>query len=406
VLGCNYRNATVTLAASASGQKAFVYLVTFYTLSPSNASALPSALMAALPSLNISAPGTIAFWLAQPSGGALAAVQGVVSGWGSLSPPARPPPSQPSTALIGWACTCTNGYSGLACTIPPLRPPHPPPIASWNKVDNAEVIAIDIPYGIYASNQAFYREAFIVAMASVSGLALSSVYPTNFQRSSVGSTLIYFDIIMMGSDYDIMSTSAAVQGLFDVSSPACSGTMPVGCPARPPLIAAFAAAGLPAPAAFYNDQYATSTLWTGIINPINTSQVGTWQYMDANEVIVLDIQYTVYATQQQYYKEAFMAALAQVLNITADTVFVTNFKESSVRTVKVYFDVELPATTSSESISTMSATIAGLFSICHGAAATVQEQRYGCPAGSGSALVLALQQYGLPATEAYYNDQV
>jgi len=49
------------------------------------------------------------------------------------------------------------------------------------------VITVDIPYGVYAANQAFYREAFIAGFAAAAGRQLISCYITNFQASSVGT---------------------------------------------------------------------------------------------------------------------------------------------------------------------------------------------------------------------------
>jgi hypothetical protein len=181
-------------------------------------------------------------------------------------------------------------------------------------VDNGEVIAIDIPYGVYAAQQAYYREAFITAIADVRDQLLYSVYVTNFQQSTQGTTLIYFDTILLGSDYDVAAASASIQQLFDITNAACASTAPIGCPAQSALIAAFENAGLPASAAYYNDQFSASA-FVAPSGTINTSRVGTWQFADSNEVIAVDIVYSVYATQQQYYKEAFIAAMAQALNV-------------------------------------------------------------------------------------------
>jgi hypothetical protein len=54
-------------------------------------------------------------------------------------------------------------------------------------VDNGEVIALDIPYSLYAASQAYYREAFIAAVAAAMSRELYAVYITNYQASSVGT---------------------------------------------------------------------------------------------------------------------------------------------------------------------------------------------------------------------------
>ena len=86
----------------------------------------------------------------------------------ALSPPS-PPPSPPLPPPLP------------PPSPPPLPPYHPPPIGTWTKSDSAEVIAIDIAYGTYASYQSFYKEAFMQALASVLGLPTEAVYVTNYQ---------------------------------------------------------------------------------------------------------------------------------------------------------------------------------------------------------------------------------
>jgi hypothetical protein len=226
------------------------------------------------------------------------------------------------------------------------------------------------------------------------------VYVTNFQQSSVGTTLIYFDTIIVGSDYDVAAASAAVQALFDTSSAICASTTPIACPARSQLTAAFALYGLPAAAAYYNDQFAASA-FVAPSGAINSTQVGTWQFADANEVIAINIVYSVYATQQQYYKEAFTAAVAQSLGVSGEAVFVNDFQQSSAGTTKIYFDIELDATSSSVAVPAMLGSVQALFEACQGAGIAP----IGCSAGATSPLVVALREFGLPITDAFYNDE-
>jgi hypothetical protein len=73
---------------------------------------------------------------------------------------------------------------------------------------------------------------------------------------------------------------------------------------------------------------------------------------------------------------------------------------SASGTTLIYFDIELPAFTSS-AIPAMFSQVASLFTACNGAGVSP----VGCPAGSSSLLVTKLQSFGLPITNAYYNQQ-
>jgi len=307
------------------------------------------------------------------------------------SPPPLPPPPVPPTPEP----------PSPSPPHPPAPPPSPPPIANWNKVDNGEVIAIDIPYSTYAANQAYYREAFIAGFAATTGRSLVSVYITNFQVSSVGTTLIYFDTILMGTDYDVAAAAAVVQGLFNLADASCAGSAPVGCPAYPALTDAMTANGLPVAGAFYNDQLSSSTFNTAAATaPIVPSQVGTWHYADSNEVLALDIPYSSYATNQQYYKEAFTAGAAAALGVVQDAIFVNDFQQSAAGGTLIYFDIALPATSSS-AIPVMFSQVASLFTQCNSAGVSP----VGCNAGPTSVLTTKLQHFGLPVTDVYYNQQ-
>ena len=83
-----------------------------------------------------------------------------------------------------------------------------------------------MPYGVYAARQAYYREAFIAAFAAVQHDRVYSVYVTNYQASSVGTTLLYFDTIISGTDYDVAAANQAVQTLFNMTDPSCAATAP------------------------------------------------------------------------------------------------------------------------------------------------------------------------------------
>jgi len=261
------------------------------------------------------------------------------------------------------------------------------------------VIALDIPYSLYASSQAYYREAFIAAFADVAGRSLTSVYITNFQASSAGTTLIYFDTILYGTDYDVATAAASVQALFNMSDASCAASAPVGCPAFAALTDALVNNGLPVAGVYYNDQFSVSTFIPNG-NPFSAPAVGTWQFADSNEVLALDIVYATYATNQQYYKEAFTAGVAAALGTAPNAVFVNDFQQSAAGGTLIYFDIALPATTSS-AIPQMFSQVASLFSACNGAGVSP----VGCSAGASSVLVTKLQEFGLPITDVFYNQQ-
>jgi len=133
VLGCNYRNVTVTYVAGDIVRRAdFVYSVVFYTMpGSSNVTAFPAALLAALPSTSTSTVGTIAYGMSFVQGGAISTITGVyVAGAGPSAstyvPPAPPPrlppmtmPPTPPSPPTTFTCTCTGGWSGADCLTPP-----------------------------------------------------------------------------------------------------------------------------------------------------------------------------------------------------------------------------------------------------------------------------------------------
>jgi len=149
VIGCNYRNVTVTYVTSELFLKNdVIYAVTFYYLpllngtSPvlppqlqlsSNAS-FPALLNGSMPS-NASIPGTIAYVAADPiNGGGLTSISYMRLANGTYydgnpytitSPPPAPPPGY-------YSCTCIDGWQGIDCGTPssPSPPPPTPPTPS------------------------------------------------------------------------------------------------------------------------------------------------------------------------------------------------------------------------------------------------------------------------------------
>jgi hypothetical protein len=85
-------------------------------------------------------------------------------------------------------------------------------IGTWNHADNAEQIAIDLPQNglpgshAYAPNQESYQEAFTAAVAIALGVETNAVFVQDFQASTMGGTIIDFNVIMYGTS----SSSSAV----------------------------------------------------------------------------------------------------------------------------------------------------------------------------------------------------
>ena len=339
-----------------------------------------------------------------------------------------PPITQPS-------CLCTGGYTGRFCGIapppeppspppspspspppspspsppppkppspppspPPPKPPSPPPIAEWRTTLGGNAIAIDIPMGEYQQWQAFYGAAFRLSLASLLGELDYSVVITDVEASFSNTTLIFFEIVLNGDDYDSQPIIAAIKGLFDLANSNCATTTPLGCPAYTTLINAFSANGLPAPAAYYENQFVTSA-YVSTARVKDTSKIGTWLWTDNGEFIALDIQFKDFQPYSQYYVKAFTAAVAQALSRPTASVSVNSFQRTIKDTTLINFDIELPDDESS-AIPVSFAQVASLFEPCLGQDILPT----GCSAHPK--FVTALQQYGLPVTNAYYNTQV
>jgi len=246
--------------------------------------------------------------------------------------------------------------------------------------------------------QSFFKEAFVAALGGALAEPLYAVYVTNFQQSSSHGTLVYFDIVLEGNDYVVSLEFTRVQSLF--CDPA-GGAVRVGSPACPALVRALVANGLPVAGAFYNDQLTASAYTGGSMPPITIGSVGTYQWIDSGEVIAIDIPYAAYADRQTFYQEAVIAGLASALGVSVDTVWVTNFEQSSAGTTLVFVDVVL-GQTSSSAVTASFASIENLFESCNG----VGNLPLGCAASPASGLVSAFKSFGLPVTNAYYNQQI
>lgn len=223
------------------------------------------------------------------------------------------------------------------------------PVGQWTKSDTGEAIVLDISYNSYAVQQDYYQEAVVATLAASLQLPAYAVYVTDFARSSVGTTIVFFDTVLEGSSSSstvVLEEYVHVQARLLHPPPSSRGALtlqqalfcpasgPVvpGSPACPSFVAALQANGLPVSAAYYNEQLVASS-WSAPPTPaVDASQVGTWNRLNAGEAVALNISYDHYSVNQQSYQAAFIAAVTAILNIPSDTVTVVNFKRSSAGT--------------------------------------------------------------------------
>ena len=143
-IGCNYQNVTVTyLAGNTSSYTEAVYAFVFYADPAAAPVDYASALTAALPSLNSSAPGTVAYGMAFTQGGSIGTniLAGVRASYGSYAPP---PPAH-------YACTCTGGYSGVDCKTAPGGVECPFSLTSAQPVDFNCLVNVTAGQTVYGS---------------------------------------------------------------------------------------------------------------------------------------------------------------------------------------------------------------------------------------------------------------
>ena len=294
-----------------------------------------------------------------------------------------------------WACECHTGFTGASCG---------QPVNTSNNIILApllqgQVISLDITYAVYAQHQAYYRLAFQKGISSVLTDILESDLSINtFLVSYTGGTLIYFSCLIPDM-YQVPKFNLAILNLFDTTSPLCAndGTY-TGCPAYQSLVDSFMFYGLPVANVYYINQKNARTWYPPPTPNINSTKVGTWQFADSNEVIAVDIPYNKWATNTYYLQSTFIAGIAGALNIDVEAVYVNDFQSSAVGTTLIYFDIALPAYSSS-AVPVMFFQVASLFTQCKGAGVSP----VGCPANS--ALINSLKNAGLPLNNAYYNQQ-
>jgi hypothetical protein len=117
-----------------------------------------------------------------------------------------------------------------------------------------EAIVVNITYDAFRTESKKYTLAFQQSIIDVLGIQPNSVLVSSYGTPGSTVTTIHFDILARDST-DILETSFRVQHLFHN----CSETSYSTCPAKQPLLDAFAANGLPATQAWYNEAPAPSS---------------------------------------------------------------------------------------------------------------------------------------------------
>jgi len=249
-------------------------------------------------------------------------------------------------------------------------------------------VVLDIPFLQFTSHADAYVDAFSGAMARALGVSVVAVSVADYQSSSTGTTAIYFDVLLVGSD----SSSSAVTPAMSSRVRALFAPGATGSAALSPLLAQLQSTGLPVGNAYYQDQL------TGDAGGVaKTIGIASWKQSDSNEVVALNIPFTNFLPNQAFYSAAFVAAMASLLAVPVETVHVSLIQASSAGTTRIYFSRLLDGTpsTSSDVVLTAYSELAALF----GPAPVA-----GSPALP--AVVAAMQDFGLPLTAIYFQDQL
>jgi hypothetical protein len=236
-----------------------------------------------------------------------------------------------------------------------------------------------------------YKQAFVSSISAVLNISAAQVSLPFLKNSTVGTALLVCTFLVEDRDAAI-KINQDFQAQFSCTTP----TVRTGSPACSTLISVFNSNGLPVTAAYYVNQNTPTHYIDKNSGKIVTEDVG--------EVIAIDINYVSFVENASAYTAAFISGLADALNVSSSAIVMeqTNLAlVSKVGNALLYFNILLPSYTSSSSNSVINTfqSVQSLFNCT--STCTV-----GTPAGPTSALVRALQKYGLPLTNAYYNDQL
>jgi len=279
-------------------------------------------------------------------------------------------------------------YIDIFVNSPP--PPFNPPLAQWRFGDLGEAIAVDIPISVYAPMQEEYGRSFVLAMAELVVCDAAAITIHDTQASSVGTTVIFFDFIDSSPDSSssavILAANARVASLFN-GAPHTPGT-----PAYATVVATLRNAGLPVTAVFYGDQTVLTNNTAAVITNVPAD------FTIAGLTVALNIDYSAFATSALSYLDAFVAALAEALDTTQDVLQVTGYLPASAGGTLVAFSLLSPTTTSSEALSSSAVVLSG------NAKFMTLFESADLGAAAKPSLLMLLQRYGLPVTQAYLDD--
>ena len=91
-------------------------------------------------------------------------------------------------------------------------------VGAWDKTDQGEAIALDIPFGVFAARQAFFSAAFVGAVAYCLNASQDTVTVSSFQQTAAGTAAVFFNVLLDGTDSSssavVSNDFLAVQSLF------------------------------------------------------------------------------------------------------------------------------------------------------------------------------------------------
>ncbi len=284
------------------------------------------------------------------------------------SPPPPPPPRSPPPP---------SPLRSPPPQSPSPSPPSPPPVGSWADIQNAEskakTITMMLPFVDYTSNEAASAAAFAGAIGPLMGASAADVVVTGAEPQGSAATVVHFKVLAPAGNAESLyarlnngGVTAALKGVWPSLGEAALGDT---LPAPPP-------------------------------------PVGTFQVLTQGQTIAFDVNQAEWQTVAFAYNAALQAALAEVLKVDVNQIWIFQNAAGINGGTVVGFDV-----TSAEQVSdTFDTSGGGLAYVPHFVLAV--SKLFGAGdgnAGPGAlatpALVAALQKQGLPVTTAYYNDQ-
>ena len=194
------------------------------------------------------AASAAAKWRLTDANAALQALSALLAGGAAAALQGNASVAALAAEVAGALSALTSAAPGVQAALAPLAGWQP--LGAWSKVDQGEALALDVPFAQYAASQLSYGQALAAALAQCLGAAPETVVVVAFQPSTAGTALVFLDLLLAGassSSTAVVAEAASIQSLFE--SPGG-----VGAAAKPQLVAAMQAFGLPVSAAYYGDQ--------------------------------------------------------------------------------------------------------------------------------------------------------